>query len=322
MSDPNVGPAEERAGTDPIGPRLPASVGANPSIVVPPARHDAEPEAERPRGTSAHDLVTGNGKFTPLRSDPPPLLVPTWWLRYGLFGLLVAALLLTLSTEYAGEPGDVGRSTSIAIVHLCAAACLVIWSFFAMHNAESLVPANRYQHKARGWLAALLWTLAFASPAAALGAHAQLEARLADPEDIFAVVIFAGVVLAAFILVWAPFRYSSRHAAQIGAPHGPVIAWFWVTLVAAVGGLAIDALGMRDTLTEDGLSDADRLIAIGVVYGLPMLVFSLGAWRALTVFDEVIDLRWRRWKQEWEQTLEDFTAQPAPGPEAPASPGS
>ncbi len=321
MSDPTVGPPDEQGDAGQAGPRLPSSVGSNPSIVVPPTRHDPEPEAER-RGTgSAHDLVTGNGKFTPLRSDPPPLLMPTWWLRYTLFGLLLAALVLTLFTEHTGEPGDVTRSASVAVVHLGAAACLVIWSLLSMHNAESLVPANRYQHKARGWLAALLWVLAFATPAAAAITHVRLEDRLANKDDIVAVIIFGVAVLAAFVAVWAPFRYCSRHAARIGVPHRALIAWFWVTLVALVGGLAINALGLRDMLAEDGLSNADRLIGISVVYGLPMLVFALGAWRALTVFDEVIDLRWRRWKNEWEQTLADFTAQPAPGPErSPAAP--
>ena len=46
-----------------------------------------------------------------------------------------------------------------------------------------------------------------------------------------------------------------------------------------------------------------------------MLMFALATRRAITVFDEVIDLRWRRWKIEWENTLEDFVCQPAPGPE-------
>jgi hypothetical protein len=34
------------------------------------------------------------------------------------------------------------------------------------------------------------------------------------------------------------------------------------------------------------------------------------------VFDEVIELRWIRWRNEWEQTLVAFAAQPPPGPEA------
>jgi hypothetical protein len=34
------------------------------------------------------------------------------------------------------------------------------------------------------------------------------------------------------------------------------------------------------------------------------------------VFDEVIELRWMRWRTEWEQTLVAFASQPPPGPEA------
>jgi hypothetical protein len=52
------------------------------------------------------------------------------------------------------------------------------------------------------------------------------------------------------------------------------------------------------------------------VFGLPALVFALTTWRATTVFDEVVDLRWRRWRGEWEQTLLSIAAQPPPGPEA------
>jgi hypothetical protein len=48
----------------------------------------------------------------------------------------------------------------------------------------------------------------------------------------------------------------------------------------------------------------------------------LSTWRATTVFDEVVELRWIRWRTEWEQTLAAFAAQPAPGPEASPIPGA
>ena len=46
-----------------------------------------------------------------------------------------------------------------------------------------------------------------------------------------------------------------------------------------------------------------------------MLLFTLSTWRAVTVFDEVLELRWQRWKTEWEQTLAAMARQPEPGPE-------
>jgi hypothetical protein len=158
--------------------------------------------------------------------------------------------------------------------------------------------------------------LAFAAPVAAVLVHDHLGDRIADPEDPIALVVFVAVVFVAFFLVWAPFRYCARQASRIGAPHRTIIAWFWTSLIALVGGLAIKALGLHERLAEHGMSATDRVVSVGVVYGLPMFVFALGTWRAVTVFDEVIDLRWRRWRKEWEQTLCDFKAQPVPGPEA------
>ncbi|NND75977.1 MAG: hypothetical protein HKN44_13320 [Ilumatobacter sp.] len=319
MSDPLADPPDDdppKRDSDPDGPRLPASVGSNPSIVVPPSH--AEPaEPDTPVGPdSAHDLVTGHGRFSPLRSDPPPLLLTTWWLRYALFTTLFAALGSTVWTEYTGEAGDIGTSVVVIGSHVSAAVFLVAWSVLAMHNVETLVPARRYQSKSRGWLAAVLWMLAFAAPAGVALMYDRVGDRLADSEDRLAVVAFVPAVFTAFVLVWLPFRYCARHAARVGAPHRTVIAWFWVTLLALVGALAIDALGMQVLLEQDGLTAADRTIGVAVVYGLPMLVFALATARATTVFDEVVDLRWRRWKSEWEQTLRDLAAQPTPGPEA------
>ena len=59
----------------------------------------------------------------------------------------------------------------------------------------------------------------------------------------------------------------------------------------------------------------DSVIGVGGIYGLAAGVFALSTWRAVTVFDEVIDLRWQRWKTEWEQTMVDLAAEPAPPPE-------
>ena len=87
-------------------------------------------------------------------------------------------------------------------------------------------------------------------------------------------------------------------------------------MLAVVGALATMALGLRDNLAEGGFTDLERTLQIGVLYGVPALVFAVSTWRATTVFVEVIELRWTRWRNEWEQTLAAFVAQPPPGPEA------
>jgi hypothetical protein len=268
-----------------------------------------------PRQVAAREPVPGADGFTPMRTDPPPRLVPTWWLRLLLLIGMLDAILLTLWTEYAGQPNDVSSSVVVIAANALVIAALLTWSFIAMRNARVLVPATRYRKTSRGWLADLLWLQAFAGPAGAGVAYRALRDRLAEPDDMGAVFIFAGVVLMAFVMVWLPFRYHARQAKRIGAPHSTMIAWFWLPLSAVVGSLLIVSTGLRDLLAEDGHTDIERMTQVGVVFGLPMLVFALATWRAVTVFDEVLDLRWRRWKHEWEQTLEDFVAQPTPGPE-------
>ena len=67
-------------------------------------------------------------------------------------------------------------------------------------------------------------------------------------------------------------------------------AWFWVPLGTFVGGLAVVAFALAPSAGSGGASAA----RIGVVYGLAALAFAWSTWRAVTVFDEVIDLRWRR----------------------------
>jgi len=76
------------------------------------------------------------------------------------------------------------------------------------------------------------------------------------------------------------------------------------------------ALGLHETLAEDGFTDLERTVQVGVLYAVPALMFAMSTWRATTVFDEVIELRWLRWRTEWEQTMVAFAAQPPPGPEA------
>ncbi len=87
-------------------------------------------------------------------------------------------------------------------------------------------------------------------------------------------------------------------------------------MIAVVGVLIAMALGLHDQLADGGFTDLDRTIQVGVLYGVPALMFAMSTWRATTVFDEVIELRWLRWRSEWEQTLVAFAAQPPPGPEA------
>ena len=73
-----------------------------------------------------------------------------------------------------------------------------------------------------------------------------------------------------------------------------MLGWFVGPLLAIVGSIAILTLGLQDQLALDGLTVTERTIQVGVIYGLPMLMFTLTTWRAITFFDEVIDLRWQR----------------------------
>ena len=107
-------------------------------------------------------------------------------------------------------------------------------------------------------------------------------------------------------IVGLPFRYLSLQAARIGAPRRVMIEWFWVPVLAVGCGQLIMAMGLRGDLEADGLTDTERLVETGVVYGLPMLLFALTAWRATAAFDNLIDLRWRRWKTGWDQSVAAF----------------
>lgn len=260
--------------------------------------------------------VGGVGRpFTPLRAEPPPQLFATWWLRYLLVLAQLTGIAVLLLREYAVPGGMTGAP--VVIPHAMAAIMLVGWSALAMVDAARLVPATRYRRPSRAWVAVLLWLGAFVAPVAAVTVTDLVRERFADSGDGFvAITLSAGAVLASFLLVWLPFRYHVRQAHRIGAPVTVVAAWFWLPLLAVVGVLAAMALGLQDNLAGDGYTDLERTIRVGALYGVPALMFALSTWRATTVFDEVIELRWMRWRNEWEQTLAALAAQPDPGPEA------
>ncbi len=263
--------------------------------------------------------------FVPLRTDPPPRLFATWWVRYLLFLTQLVALVTVLLTEYAEGPGGVFEAPVVVVPYAMAMVLVVVWSALAMLDAARLVPGTRYNPRSRASVVTVLWLFAFAAPVATVRVVGWGQDRLdADAvavgggsADARVVMAMIGSVLVCFLAVWAPFRYHVRHGQRIGAAPRVMQAWFWTPLVAAVGVLLVDALGLREMLEEDGVTDLERTIELGVVFGLPALVMMLATWRATTVFDEVIDIRWRRWKHEWEQTIASMTAQPPPPPEPP-----
>jgi len=257
----------------------------------------------------------GAHSFSPLRSGPPPRLFATWWLRYLLILSQLVGIAVVLLREYA-VPG--GMDTLVVVApHVMAAVMLVGWSAFAMLDAARLVPATRYRQPSRAWVAVVLWLVAFAAPVASVSVIERVRDRFTnDTDDLVPVAIGAGTLLVCFVLVWLPFRYHVRQANRIGAPVAVVAAWFWLPLLAVVGVLLAMAFGLRDLLADGGFTDLERTVQVGVLYGVPALMFALSTWRATTVFDEVIELRWMRWRTEWEQTLAALAAQPPPGPEA------
>lgn len=228
---------------------------------------------------------------------------------------MFTALGMALWTEYSASVDDVRSSAPVVGLHVASIIALVVWSAITMRSVEAMVPATRYQRKSSGRLIVLLWVVAFAAPIGAVLAYESQDGRGDDQASQGSPAIMVGVVLLAFVLVWLPFRYHARQAARIGAPRRVIAMWFWVPLFALVCGVAIIALGLGAQLADGGWTDFERFVQVGVVYGLPMFLFVLTTWRSVTVFDEVLDLRWRRWKTEWEHTLEEFVAQPEPGPE-------
>jgi hypothetical protein len=258
--------------------------------------------------------------FAPLRVEPPPRIYATWWLRYLLFVALTIGIIVVLLTEYAG-PGRLLEASVMAPFAL-AAAMLLCWSALAMIDAGRLVPATPYQRRSSPIVAVGLWLLAFAAPVMAFRVVDWARDRFAaDPDDVGVAAVTGVAVLVAFIVIWLPFRYHTQQAHRIGAPGRVVAMWFWLPVGATVGVLLIEVLGLRELLADGGMTDLERTVEIAVLLGVPLLVFTLTTWRATTVFDEVIDLRWRRWKTEWEQTLAAMAAQPVPGSEDASAPG-
>jgi hypothetical protein len=260
-------------------------------------------------------VLLGGHSFAALRSEPPPRLFATWWLRYLLALSQLVGIAVVLLREYA-EPGAMDV-LFVVVPHVMAAIMLVGWSALAMLDAARLVPGTRYRRSSRAWVAVVLWIGAFVAPLAAVVIVDELRLRFGDDADDL-VPTALGVVgmLVCFVLVWLPFRYHVRQAHRIGAPVRVVAAWFWLPLFAAVGVLTVMALGLHDLLADGGFTDAERTVQVAVLYGVPALMFAMSTWRATTVFDEVIELRWLRWRTEWEQTLLALASQPPPGPEA------
>jgi hypothetical protein len=249
-----------------------------------------------------------------LRSEPPPRLFATWWLRYLLVLSQLVGIAVVLLREYDVAGGM--NAHFVVVPHVLAAVMLVGWSALAMLDAARLVPATRYRQPSRPWVAVVLWLGAFGAPVVAGAAIDRIRDRFADGTDeLLPVAGAVGVLLACFVLVWLPFRYHIRQAHRIGAPVRVVAAWFWLPLFSLVGVLLAMALGLHELLAEDGFTDLERTVQVAVLYGVPALMFAMTTWRATTVFDEVVELRWMRWRNEWEQTLAAFAAQPLPGPE-------
>ena len=311
LSPPQSSPPASSA--PPVPPSPSAPPPAPPSG---PAPSPALAEATTPLPNFDPSELTA--PFAPLRVEPPPRIFATWWLRYVLLLSQLVGIAVVLLTEYARPD----RLTELPTLtpYLLAAAMLVCWSALAMIDAARLVPATTYRRSSSAALAVALWLVAFVAPVVAIGVIEWARDRFADdPDDLAALAATVVALLVCFLLVWLPFRYHTQQAHRIGAPGRVVASWFWLPLGSAVGVLLIQALGLRDMLEENGMTDLERTVEVAVVFGAPALVFALTTWRATTVFDEVIDLRWRRWRTEWQQTLAAMAAQPVPGPEAAAS---
>ncbi len=251
-----------------------------------------------------------------LRTDPPPHLAATWWLRYVLLLTMLVTIAVVVMTEYAIGPGGVFTASVVIAPHVLAAVLLVAWNALAMLDAGRLVPASRYHRRSNGLLAALLWLTAFAAPFGVMMVFDRAQEQFGEPpDDMVAAAVSGLAAVIGLIAVWLPFGYLAEQARRIGAPSRVVVLWFSMSLFAAGGAFMIVSIGLHDVLAESGMTAADRALQTAVGYGVPALVFALATWQATTVFDEVIDLRWQRWRLEWEMTLRDLAAQPVPGPE-------
>ncbi|MBG7604018.1 MAG: hypothetical protein IZT58_05175 [Actinobacteria bacterium] len=301
----------------PLGSTPAASVSSGSASAIPVPTGSAPSLAPvDPRAQPILDPDDLSRPFAPLRSDPPPQLYSTWWLRYSLFLTLLVAIAVVLLTEYGSASADLATQPLVVATHLLAAVLLVSWSALAMLGAGRLVPSTHYNHRASAPVVVLLWLIAFLAPFGAFRVADWARDRFSDPaDDVAVVMITVAAVMICFILVWLPFRYHARQGHRIGAPSRPILEWFWAPLFAAIGGIIITAFGLHDLLLEDGLTASERTLQVAVLYGLPAFVFALSTWRATTVIDEVVDIRWRTWRSEWDQTLHEMAAQPTPGPE-------
>ncbi len=242
-------------------------------------------------------------------------------MRSAVVTALGLAWLATLLTQWASTPGVVSITPLLIAAHVVAGFGLVTWSATAMHNAGLVTAPSRYRKSASSSVVVVLWLLALVAVIATVLIFRELEGQLGQSDDGQAVGFMVVTVLAGFVVVWLPFRYHARQASRIGAPVRVMIAWFFVPLVVAIGALLALAADTRPTLATAGMSRSEWAIEVLLVYGLPSLVFILSTWRAVTVFDEVIELRWERWRVEWNRTLDELADLPEPGPEdSPSSP--
>jgi hypothetical protein len=255
-----------------------------------------------------------------VRSEPPPALLPTTGVRLLLLLAQFVGIAVAIMTEYSREAEESAAWSAVVPVYLIVALLLVTWSAFAMTNAARLVPATAYSRASSGFVAVLLWLIAFAAPVAAAraieSAQDRFDSALDSEGDTTILLVTVVAVLVSAVLVWLPFRYHTVQAHRIGVPGRVVSSWFWLPVVAGVGALLIGSLGMSETLRDGGLTAVERAVQVGVLFGLPALVFAFATWRATTVFDEVIELRWSKWAREWDQSLAAVTPRFAGSPDS------
>ncbi len=306
-------PLSPQPAPTPLSPTPPPPPTSGAPVVPDRPSNDSDVNADI--GAVSH-VADHSGAFVPLRSDPPPRLLATWWLRYLLLLTMTVCIAVVVMTEYAIGPGGVAEAPLVIASHVLAAVLLVAWSVCAMFDADRLVPATRYHRGSSCTVAASTWIGAFAAPIGFVAVLSRARTRFDQADgELQAVSIAIGAGVFALVLVWLPFGYLAGQARRIGAPRRVVVLWFFGSLLAAVGSAAIVILGLNELLEDAGVTALERAVQTAVIYGVPAFVFALSTWRATTVFDEVIDIRWRRWRTEWEMTLLALATQPAPGPE-------
>lgn len=263
----------------------------------------------RAHGREADALALDNEESPTawLRTDPPPVLMYTMWLRVVLALLMLGALGASLWFRYTSESNEAADAKWVVGLHAGVIGAIIVWSFVSMRNAAALVPATRYQTRSRGWVAASLWLVAIGAPIGGIVVSDAARELFDDPDHVNFVFVQMAIGFVVLSIVWLPFRYLAVQSSRIGAARSVMFAWFWLPVLAIGGGQLIMALGLRSDLEADGWTDTERLIEAGVVYGLPMLLFALTAWRATSAFDSVISVRWRRWQIGWEQSEVAFS---------------